>query len=71
MKFARNDATYLSLKLNDIASASVGLSGRTLRKLPFLAHALYAQPVNMCIWYLICTCTKQSLVILSGFKLIS
>ena len=43
MRFMENDATSLSLKLRDIASQSVGLSGRTLRKLPFLAHALYAQ----------------------------
>lgn len=43
MRFMENDATSLSLKLRDIASKSVGLSGRTLRKLPFLAHALYTQ----------------------------
>lgn len=31
----------LSLDLYNIAEQSVGMSGRTLRKIPFLAHALY------------------------------
>ena len=43
MRFVENDATRLSLQLRDIAQQSQGLSGRTLRKLPFLAHALYSQ----------------------------
>lgn len=43
MRFVENDATRLSLQLRDIAQQSQGLSGRTLRKLPFLAHALYGQ----------------------------
>lgn len=30
-----------SLKLLEICRLSVGLTGRTLRKIPFLAHALY------------------------------
>lgn len=33
--------TKNSLKLLEICRASVGLSGRALRKMPFLAHALY------------------------------
>ncbi|XP_038056236.1 pachytene checkpoint protein 2 homolog [Patiria miniata] len=49
MRFIENDATKLSLKLKEIACKSEGLSGRTLRKLPFLAHALYvkANPVSL------------------------
>ncbi|XP_077982391.1 pachytene checkpoint protein 2 homolog [Glandiceps talaboti] len=43
MRFIENDATRLSLKLREIAINSYGLSGRTLRKLPFLAHAMYLQ----------------------------
>ena len=43
MRYMENDATSLSLRLRDIASKSVGLSGRTLRKLPFLALALFAE----------------------------
>ncbi|KAG7163587.1 Pachytene checkpoint protein 2-like 1, partial [Homarus americanus] len=37
------DVTKSSLLLWEIAGASVGFSGRTLRKIPFLAHALYAE----------------------------
>ena len=33
---------------------SVGLSGRTLRKIPFLAHALY---IHVCMSVIITTCT--------------
>ncbi|XP_022099590.1 pachytene checkpoint protein 2 homolog [Acanthaster planci] len=49
MRFIENDATKLSLKLKEIACKSEGLSGRTLRKLPFLAHALFvkANPVSL------------------------
>ncbi|KAK8718750.1 hypothetical protein OTU49_014499, partial [Cherax quadricarinatus] len=36
------DVTKLSLLLWEIAGQSVGFSGRTLRKIPFLAHALHA-----------------------------
>ncbi|XP_077862003.1 pachytene checkpoint protein 2 homolog [Saccoglossus kowalevskii] len=43
MEFKENDATKLSMRLWEIANQSHGLSGRTLRKLPFLAHALYIQ----------------------------
>jgi len=43
MNYTENDATRLSLRLWKIAELSEGLSGRTLRKLPFLAHALYLQ----------------------------
>uniref|UniRef100_A0A2C9JZN1 Pachytene checkpoint protein 2 homolog n=1 Tax=Biomphalaria glabrata TaxID=6526 RepID=A0A2C9JZN1_BIOGL len=42
-RFIENGATYHSLYLYKIASKSLGLSGRSLRKLPFLAHALYLQ----------------------------
>jgi len=43
MKYAENDATSYSLRLLMIAKHSCGLSGRTLRKLPFLAHALFLE----------------------------
>lgn len=38
-----------SRKLVDLSVQSVGLSGRTLRKIPFLAHALFVKkhPVTM------------------------
>ncbi|XP_029633681.1 pachytene checkpoint protein 2 homolog [Octopus sinensis] len=39
--YADNDATKLSLQLLTISQKSYGLSGRTLRKMPFIAHALY------------------------------
>ena len=38
-----NDMTQWSCKLYAIAGKAVGLSGRALRKLPFLAHALFVQ----------------------------
>jgi len=38
-----NDATRNSLLLMQLSERSNGLSGRSLRKLPFLAHALYIQ----------------------------
>ncbi|XP_048773297.2 pachytene checkpoint protein 2 homolog [Ostrea edulis] len=43
MKFIEKNVTKLSLQLRDIAVKSHGLSGRTLRKLPFIAHALFVQ----------------------------
>ncbi|KAK3579945.1 hypothetical protein CHS0354_020842 [Potamilus streckersoni] len=43
MKFIENDATKLSINLWEIARESFGLSGRTLRKLPFIAHAIFVQ----------------------------
>nr|QIC49979.1 putative pachytene checkpoint protein 2 [Actinia equina] len=43
LRFVHNDATHLSLELKEIAKKSQGLSGRTLRKIPFLAHALFSQ----------------------------
>ncbi|KAJ9588802.1 hypothetical protein L9F63_017913 [Diploptera punctata] len=36
-------ATQLSFHLLEVARQSTGLSGRTLRKIPFLAHAYYVQ----------------------------
>jgi len=52
MKYADNDATSYSLRLLAIAKKSCGLSGRTLRKLPFLAHALYLDdaPISMDVY---------------------
>lgn len=41
--FARTEVSEHSLKLRNIAIKSKGLSGRTLRKLPFLAHALFVK----------------------------
>ncbi|XP_064641181.1 pachytene checkpoint protein 2 homolog [Lineus longissimus] len=43
MRYVENDATRLSLKLREVAMHSEGLSGRTLRKLPFIAQAVYIQ----------------------------
>lgn len=43
MRFVENDVTKDSLQLREIAMKSHGLSGRTLRKLPFIAHAVYVQ----------------------------
>lgn len=43
LRFVHNDATNLSLELLEIARKSHGLSGRTLRKIPFLAHARHVQ----------------------------
>lgn len=39
--FQENESTKRSLELLAIAKYSVGLSGRSLRKIPFLAHALF------------------------------
>uniref|UniRef100_A0A4W3KJY3 Pachytene checkpoint protein 2 homolog n=1 Tax=Callorhinchus milii TaxID=7868 RepID=A0A4W3KJY3_CALMI len=41
--YMENDVSRLSLALKNIAIKSEGLSGRVLRKLPFLAHALHIQ----------------------------
>jgi len=43
LRFVSNDATNLSLELLEIARKSHELSGRTLRKIPFLAHARHIQ----------------------------
>lgn len=43
MRFTQNDATRLSLQLRDISIKSHSLSGRSLRKLPFIAHAMFVQ----------------------------
>ncbi|XP_077159074.1 pachytene checkpoint protein 2 homolog [Paroedura picta] len=45
--YVENDVSKLSLVLKEIARKSEGLSGRVLRKLPFLAHALYIQSPNV------------------------
>uniref|UniRef100_H2QQK7 Pachytene checkpoint protein 2 homolog n=1 Tax=Pan troglodytes TaxID=9598 RepID=H2QQK7_PANTR len=47
--FIENNVSKLSLLLNDISRKSEGLSGRVLRKLPFLAHALYVQAPTVTI----------------------
>lgn len=49
LRFVDNDVTHCSLKLKKIAEKSYELSGRTLRKLPFLAHALYSQSQTVCL----------------------
>lgn len=41
--YLESDVSKLSLVLKEISRKSEGLSGRVLRKLPFLAHALYIQ----------------------------
>ena len=47
MRFVENDATKLSLWLREISWKCEGFSGRSLRKIPFLAHALYATKPTM------------------------
>ncbi|XP_063670551.1 pachytene checkpoint protein 2 homolog isoform X2 [Pan troglodytes] len=47
--FIENNVSKLSLLLNDISRKSEGLSGRVLRKLPFLAHAPYVQAPTVTI----------------------
>ncbi|XP_049585796.1 pachytene checkpoint protein 2 homolog [Syngnathus scovelli] len=43
MGFAKSNLSENSLTLRNIAIKSKGLSGRSLRKLPFLAHALFVK----------------------------
>ncbi|KAL4234081.1 Pachytene checkpoint protein 2 [Mactra antiquata] len=43
MRFVENDVTKDSVLLREIALKSNGLSGRSLRKLPFIAHAVFVQ----------------------------
>ncbi|PVD21002.1 hypothetical protein C0Q70_19166 [Pomacea canaliculata] len=43
MRFADNNTTRPSLQLREISLKCHGLSGRTLRKLPFMAHAMFIQ----------------------------
>ncbi|KAJ8354375.1 hypothetical protein SKAU_G00219420 [Synaphobranchus kaupii] len=43
MGFLESNVSELSLALRNIAVKSQGFSGRALRKLPFLAHALYVK----------------------------
>eukprot|EP00794_Sanderia_malayensis_P019000 gene19000-20912_t len=43
VRFVDNAATHSSLYLREISKKCYGLSGRALRKLPFLAHALFIQ----------------------------
>ncbi|XP_059195740.1 pachytene checkpoint protein 2 homolog [Centropristis striata] len=43
MGFAKSEVSEHSLTLRNIALKSKGLSGRALRKLPFLAHALFVK----------------------------
>ncbi|XP_057564007.1 pachytene checkpoint protein 2 homolog isoform X1 [Hippopotamus amphibius kiboko] len=47
--FIENNVSKLSLLLSEISRKSEGLSGRVLRKLPFLAHALYVQTPSVTI----------------------
>lgn len=41
MAYQENKATAASCRLLEVSKKAYGLSGRTLRKLPFLAHAMY------------------------------
>ena len=41
--YEENSQTKHSLMLFELSRESLGLSGRTLRKIPFLAHALHLQ----------------------------
>ncbi|XP_052269478.1 pachytene checkpoint protein 2 homolog isoform X2 [Dreissena polymorpha] len=43
MRFVENTFNRDSLQLKEISEKSHGLSGRTLRKLPFIAHAMFIQ----------------------------
>lgn len=45
--FMESEVTKLSLHLQKVSANSVGLSGRSLRKIPFLAHALYGKTSMM------------------------
>ncbi|CAK9299623.1 unnamed protein product [Gordionus sp. m RMFG-2023] len=47
MHFQEQLSTTHSIRLYDISKISEGFSGRTLRKIPFLAHALYLKK-NVC-----------------------
>uniref|UniRef100_A0A671LKN0 Pachytene checkpoint protein 2 homolog n=2 Tax=Sinocyclocheilus TaxID=75365 RepID=A0A671LKN0_9TELE len=49
MNFMESDVTRLSLTLRNLAQRSVGLSGRALRKIPFLAHALYGKSSTLTV----------------------
>ncbi|XP_033337754.2 pachytene checkpoint 2 protein [Megalopta genalis] len=49
--YEENSSTKNSLKLMDLSKESVGLSGRALRKVPFIAHAFYLRTKR-------CTLTK-------------
>ncbi|XP_073728734.1 pachytene checkpoint protein 2 homolog isoform X2 [Misgurnus anguillicaudatus] len=49
MNFMESDVTRLSLMLRKISQKSVGFSGRTLRKIPFLAHALFGKTSTMTV----------------------
>jgi len=46
VNFSESDSTSLSLALWRVAEECSGLSGRSLRKLPFLAKALFCPPHN-------------------------
>ncbi|XP_028282085.1 pachytene checkpoint protein 2 homolog isoform X2 [Parambassis ranga] len=53
MDFAESEVSEHSLKLRNIALKSKGLSGRALRKLPFLAHALFVKTPSVTLeWFL-------------------
>lgn len=45
--FQENESTKQSLDLLALAKFSVGLSGRSLRKIPFLAHALFVNSASV------------------------
>uniref|UniRef100_H3DM34 Pachytene checkpoint protein 2 homolog n=1 Tax=Tetraodon nigroviridis TaxID=99883 RepID=H3DM34_TETNG len=47
MGFAESEVSEHSLYLRNIAVKSKGLSGRSLRKLPFLAHALFVKTMTV------------------------
>ncbi|XP_033096248.1 pachytene checkpoint protein 2 homolog [Anneissia japonica] len=47
MRFVETDVTKLSLYLKNLSDKSYGLSGRSLRKMPFLAHALFVQRASV------------------------
>ncbi|XP_076652988.1 pachytene checkpoint 2 protein [Halictus rubicundus] len=49
--YESNSSTQNSLKLMELSQESLGLSGRVLRKIPFLAHAFYLRTKR-------CTATK-------------
>ncbi|KAI5611992.1 pachytene checkpoint protein 2-like isoform X1 [Silurus asotus] len=58
LDYIESEVTELSLHLQRIAEKSVGLSGRTLRKIPFLAHALYAKTAVMTVVRFLCAMDK-------------
>ena len=46
--YEENSSTKHSLMLLELSIESVGMSGRAIKKIPFLAHALYQNNIKHC-----------------------